>query len=77
MKTKTEITYEDMVQGLLEKIHDCTIEIEALEEEKQTAVEDFGQDGKDYDRWIEEHRKEILRLRKMIRNLQAIYREVR
>jgi predicted RNase H-like nuclease (RuvC/YqgF family) len=77
MKTKTEITYMDMVQGLQAKIHECRIEIEALKEEQQIAVEDFGQDGKDYDRWIEEQHWEIKRLHKMIRNLQEVYREVR
>ena len=78
MKAKTEITYMDIVQGLQAKIHECKIEIEALKEEKQIAVQDFGQDiGKDYDKWIEEQHWEIRRLHQMIHNLQEVYREVR
>lgn len=77
MKTKTEMTYKDMVQGLQNKIHECRIEIEALKEEKVTAMFDYGVDGREYDEWIEEQHQEISRLHKMIRNLQEIYREVR
>jgi nicotinate-nucleotide pyrophosphorylase len=74
---KNEITYMDMVNRLREKIHDCRIEIEALKEEKVTAMFDYGIDGKEYDEWIEEQHQEIYRLHKMINNLQEIYREVR
>ena len=77
MKAKTEITYSDMVQGLQDKIHECRIEICCLKEEKEIAISDFGQDGKDYDKWIEEQHWEIRRLHQMIHNLQEIYREVR
>lgn len=77
MKTKTEITYKDMVKGLQDKITACRIEIEALKEEKETAMFDYGVDGREYDEWIEEQHQEISRLHHMIRNLQEIYREVR
>lgn len=75
--TKETITYDDMVKGLREKVHACRIEIEALKEEKQIAIEDFGQDGKDYDEWINEQYDEIHRLHQMVHNLQEVYREVR
>lgn len=77
MKTKNEITYMDMIEGLRSKITACRIEIEALKEEKQIAIEDFGQDGKDYDEWINEQYDEIHRLHQMVHNLQEVYREVR
>ena len=70
MKAKNEVTYMDMIEGLRSKITACRIEIEALKEEKQTAIEDFGQDGKDYDEWIDEQHEEIRRLYQMISNLQ-------
>ena len=60
-----------MIQELHDKITACRIEIEALKEEKQIAIEDFGHDGKVYDRWIEEKHQEISRLYQMIRNLQV------
>ena len=77
MKNKAEITYNDMIKGLRDKVTECRIEIEALKEEKETAMFDFGIDGKEYDEWIEEQHQEIRRLHKMIINLQEIYREVR
>lgn len=77
MLNKETITYKDMIQGLRDKVTACRIEIEALKEEKETAMFDFGIDGKEYDEWIEEQHQEIRRLHKMINNLQEIYREVR
>ena len=77
MLNKETITYRDMVQGLRDKVTACRIEIEALKEEKQTAMFDYGIDGYEYDEWIEEQHQEITRLHKMINNLQEIYREVR
>lgn len=77
MLNKETITYKDMVQGLRDKITACRIEIEALKEEKVTAMFDYGIDGYEYDEWIEEQHQEIYRLHKMINNLQKIYREVR
>ena len=77
MKTKNEITYMDMIEGLRSKITACRVEIEALKEEQQIAIQDFGEDGKDYDQWIEEQHIEITRLHQMIHNLQEVYREVR
>lgn len=77
MKNKAEITYNDMIKGLRDKVTACRIEIEALKEEKETAMFDFGIDGKEYDEWIEEQHQEIRRLHKMIIHLQEIYREVR
>lgn len=77
MLNKETITYRDMVQGLRDKVTACRIEIEALKEEKEIAVFDYGVDGHEYDEWIEEQHQEIQRLHKMIINLQEIYREVR
>lgn len=77
MLNKETITYKDMVQGLIDKVTACRIEIEALKEEKVTAMFDYGIDGYEYDEWIEEQHQEIKRLHKMINNLEEIYREVR
>lgn len=77
MLNKETLTYNQMVQGLREKVTACRIEIEALKEEKTNVMFDYGVDGTEYDQWIEEQHLEIQRLHKLIINLQEIYREVR
>ena len=80
MLNKETITYKDMVQGLRDKVTACRIEIEALKEEQEYAIEEgrlSQYEIKEYDTWTEEQHEEIYRLHKMINNLQEIYREVR
>lgn len=77
MKDKSTITYLEMIEGLRKKVTECRIEIAALKEEKEIAMQEFNVDGMEYDEWIEEQHQEITRLHKMIINLQEIYREVR
>ena len=45
MKNKTTLTYNEMIQGLRDKVTECRIEIEALKEEKATVMFDYGVDG--------------------------------
>ena len=74
---KNTMTYNDIMEGLRNKIANCKQEIKELKEEKKEVMFDYGVDGKEYDEWIEEQHIEIRRLHQMIHNLQEIYREVR
>lgn len=65
----TNTTFQEMLDNLKGKIEGCRQEIAELQFEMSTCSNE--QQIRDYERWIDEQKQEILRLRKLISGLKA------